>query len=165
MRVICTAALLATVVSFGVAADQTPAPPKAHRAAAKPAVAKPALAPEMPVAAENDLVHQYCATCHNDKMKAGGLSLANFDGAQVVDRADVTEKMIRKLRAGMMPPPQARRPDPATIKAFYETLENTIDASAAAHPNPGWRPFPRLNRAEDQRAIQDLVGLDVDVTG
>src|SRR5207249_4681497 len=83
---------------------------------------------------------------------------------KVVENANVAEKMIRKLRAGMMPPPQARRPDAATIQSFYETLENTIDAAAALKPNPGWRPFQRLNRAEYQRAVRDLLGIDVDVT-
>ena len=71
--------------------------------------------------------------------------------------------MIRKLRAGMMPPAQARRPDADTVKAFYETLETTVDAAAALNPNPGWRPFQRLNRAEYQRALKDLLGLDIDI--
>ena len=62
--------------------------------------------------------------------------------------ADVAEKMIRKLRAGMMPPPGAKRPDAATIKALVDALETRIDAAAALNPNPGWRPFQRLNRAE-----------------
>jgi mono/diheme cytochrome c family protein len=159
MRVIWTAALLAMVVSFGVAAEQTPAPPKPRTAAAKPT------APSgLSVDAQNELVKQYCASCHSERMKAGGLSLASFDASKVVDHADVAEKMIRKLRAGMMPPPQARRPDATAIKAFYETLETTIDTAAAIHPNPGWRPFQRLNRAEYQRAVRDLLGIDVDVT-
>jgi hypothetical protein len=63
-----------------------------------------------------------------------------------------------------MPPAQARRPDADTIKAFYETLETKVDAAAALNPNPGWRPFQRLNRAEYQRALKDLLGLDIDVT-
>ena len=173
MRTLFAAMLAATIVSFQVAADQTPTSPTTPRpqptSASKPAathpVHKPAVsAPGLSIAAQNELVHQYCATCHSDRMKSGDLSLANFDASKVVERANVAEKMIRKLRAGMMPPPQARRPDPATIKAFYETLENTIDAAAALNPNPGWRPFQRLNRAEYQRAIRDLLGIDVDVT-
>jgi hypothetical protein len=72
--------------------------------------------------------------------------------------------MIRKLRTGMMPPPNARRPEPALIASFVDTLETKIDAAAALNPNPGWRPFQRLNRAEYQRAVHDLVGIDVDVT-
>ena len=69
------------------------------------------------------LVKQDRATCHNDRNKnnAGGLTLANFDAAKVghdAEVAEVAEKMIRKLRAGMMPPPQARRPDGTALGGF-----------------------------------------------
>ncbi len=117
----------------------------------------------LPVDAQNKLVAQNCASCHSEKMKAGELVLAGFDAAKVIEHPDVTEKMIRKLRAGMMPPPGARRPDAATIRAFVETLEGKMDAAAALNPNPGWRPFQRLNRAEYQAAVRDLLGIDVDV--
>ena len=90
--------------------------------------------------------------CHSERGKAGGLTLAGFDAATIDQRADVAEKMIRKLRSGMMPPPNARRPEPALIASFVDTLETKIDAAAALNPNPGWRPFQRLNRAEYQRA-------------
>jgi hypothetical protein len=113
---------------------------------------------------QRTLVTQYCAGCHNDKGKAGGLSLASFDPEQVADHAIVTEKMVRKLRAGMMPPAGARRPDEATLASFAEALETRIDKAAAANPNPGWRPFQRLNRAEYARAVKDLLDVDVDVT-
>jgi mono/diheme cytochrome c family protein len=116
------------------------------------------------VDAQNQLVGQYCATCHSERGKAGGLVLAGFDAAKIEQHPDVAEKMIRKLRTGMMPPPNARRPEAQTIKAFVETLEGTIDRTAALNPNPGWRPFQRLNRAEYQRAVQDLLGINVDVT-
>jgi len=114
--------------------------------------------------AQSALVKQYCVTCHNDKGKAGGLSLAAFDPSHIVDNTIVTEKMVRKLRAGMMPPAGARRPDEATLTAFAQTLETEIDKVAALNPNPGWRPFQRLNRAEYERAIRDLLSVDVDVT-
>src|SRR5206468_7400968 len=117
----------------------------------------------LPADAQHQLVNQYCTGCHNDRTRAGGLSLAAFDAAAVVEHADVTEKMIRKLRAGMMPPPQARRPDPALVAAFVDALETRLDRAAALNPNPGWRPFQRLNRAEYRRAVRDLLGIDVDV--
>jgi hypothetical protein len=113
--------------------------------------------------AQNQLVKQYCVGCHSEKGKAGQLSLAAFDAAQIDKQTDVGEKMIRKLRAGMMPPPGVRRPDPETVAAFVNALETKIDLAAAANPNPGWRPFQRLNRVEYGRAVHDLVGLDVDV--
>jgi hypothetical protein len=111
------------------------------------------------------LVKQYCAGCHSDRGKAGGLSLAAFDAATAAQHGDVTEKMIRKLRAGMMPPPGARRPDADALVALAASLESRVDKAAAAVPNPGRRPFQRLNRVEYARAVQDLLALDIDVNG
>ncbi|HEY2907322.1 MAG TPA: DUF1592 domain-containing protein, partial [Vicinamibacterales bacterium] len=117
------------------------------------------------VADQNNLVARNCAVCHDDDAKTGGLSLEHFDAAKIEQNAAVAEKMIRKLRAGMMPPPAAPdRPDDATLKSFAESLEARIDLVAAAAPNPGSRPFQRLNRAEYARAVHDLLALDVDVT-
>ena len=115
------------------------------------------------------LVKQYCATCHNDRNKnnAGGLTLAGFDASQVGHDAlvaETAEKMIRKLRLGMMPPPGSRRPDAAALGAFAESMETRLDRASALYPNPGRRPFQRLNRAEYERAVHDLLALDVDVT-
>jgi hypothetical protein len=108
-------------------------------------------------------VKQYCAGCHSEKGKAGQLSLAAFDAAQAADHAEVAEKMIRKLRAGMMPPPGARRPDADALKALTVSLETRVDAAAMLHPNPGRRTFQRLNRAEYERSVHELLDLDVDV--
>ena len=109
------------------------------------------------------LVKQYCVTCHNDRAKAGQLTLASFDAAQAADHLDVTEKMIRKLRAGMMPPAGARRPEAAQLDALASALEGRVDRAAAVNPNPGSRPFQRLNRAEYARAVKDMLGIDIDV--
>ena len=150
MKTFVIASLATSIVALGVAADQSTAPPRRARTATptSPTLATAHASAGLSIESQNQLVGQYCATCHSDKTRAGGLSFAAFDAAKVVENADVAEKMIRKLRAGMMPPPQARRPDAAAIQSFYETLENTIDAAAALKPNPGWRPFQRLNRAE-----------------
>src|SRR4051795_5792550 len=102
-------------------------------------------APVEAVDADSALVKQYCAGCHSERGKAGGLSLAAFDAGTAAQHADVSEKMIRKLRAGMMPPPGARRPDEATLLALAEALETRIDTHAAIAPNPGRRSFQRLN--------------------
>ena len=115
------------------------------------------------VAEQNALVKQYCAGCHSDRAKAGGLSLAAFDAAAAVDHAEVTEKVIRKLRAGMMPPAGARRPEAAVLVHLAEALETRIDRAASLSPNPGRRPFQRLNRAEYATAIRELLDLKVDV--
>jgi hypothetical protein len=113
---------------------------------------------------QTQMVKQYCATCHSDRGKAGGLSLASFDAAQLLDHTDVAEKMIRKLRTGMMPPAGAKRPDDATLQQLAASFESRIDRAAALNPNPGHRPFQRINRAEYAHAVRDLLSIDVDVT-
>jgi mono/diheme cytochrome c family protein len=110
------------------------------------------------------LLKQYCVSCHNDRTKTGGLTLAAFDPTTAPAHAELTEKIIRKVRAGMMPPAGARRPAPEVLSGFAEALEARMDAALPPAANPGSRPFQRLNRAEYKRAVKDLLGLDVDVT-
>ena len=109
------------------------------------------------------LVDQYCLRCHNDRALRGNLSLASFDVTSPEKNAEVAEKMIRKLTAGMMPPPGSRRPDDDQILALIDTMVQQIDEVAAVQPNPGRRTFQRLNRAEYARAVRDLLTIDVDV--
>jgi mono/diheme cytochrome c family protein len=118
----------------------------------------------MVAAEQTRLISTYCATCHSERGKAGGLSLANFDAMRAHEQPDVVEKMIRKLRAGMMPPPGAKRPDGPAIGALTLALEARMDEFAASNPNPGWRPFQRLTRAEYTAAVKDLLNLEVDIT-
>ena len=119
----------------------------------------------MSVAAQNEMVHTICTQCHTDKRKPGGISFVNFDMAQATSHAEVAEKMIAKLRAGMMPPASApKRPDAASIHAFVVSLEGRLDRRAALRPDPGLRMSQRLNRAEYAGAIRSLLGLDVDVS-
>ncbi|HET9368727.1 MAG TPA: DUF1592 domain-containing protein, partial [Vicinamibacterales bacterium] len=109
-------------------------------------------------------VKQFCVTCHNDMIQRGQLSLASFDASKVTENAAIAEKMIRKLRTGMMPPKEAaKQPDPATRLALVTSLETALDKAALTHPNPGRRPFQRLNRAEYASAIRTIFGLDIDV--
>ena len=115
-------------------------------------------------AAATETVQRYCAGCHNDRSKAGELSLVGFDVAHAAEHGETAERMIRKLRAGMMPPPGARRPEEATLAALRRALEDRMDAKAAADPNPGYRPFQRLTRIEYARAVKDLLGVEADVT-
>src|SRR5262249_60540569 len=119
----------------------------ASHATPKAAASAAGLAPD----AQNQLVAQYCGTCHSEKGKAGGVALVGptgFNATTIEKNAELGERMIRKLRAGMMPPPGVRRPDAATISTFVDSLETKIDSAAAINPDPGWRPFQRLNRAE-----------------
>ena len=144
-------------------ADQAPVSARQAPAAVNPVPSHTPAATTMPPAEQTAVVKQYCAGCHSERGKAGGLSLAAFDAAAVVDHAETVEKMIRKLRAGMMPPAGARRPEPAVIGALASAFETRIDRAAALNPNPGSRPSQRLNRAEYARAVKDLLSLDVDV--
>jgi hypothetical protein len=153
----------------GLAQKAPPARPTAARPAAPDArtpTATPRAQTLKPVAAHtqdlNPVIKRYCAGCHSEKGKAGGLSLAAFDVAQAAQNAEVSEKVIRKLQAGFMPPPLAARPDPATYAALIATLEAGVDAASAVKPNPGVRTFQRLNRPEYSRAVKDLLALDVD---
>ena len=115
-------------------------------------------APEDP----NVIIGRYCFRCHNDVLRTAGLSLESFDVADAGDNAELAEKIIRKLRTGMMPPPVAQRPDPESYATLLAALETTVDAAAAANPNPGSRAFQRLNRAEYSRVIRDILALDID---
>ncbi len=108
------------------------------------------------------VVRGTCVTCHNDRTLRGNLSLERFDPTAAADHPDVAEAMVRKLRAGMMPPPGPRRPDAADLRTLVETLEDQLDEASGIAPDPGGRPFQRLNRAEYARAIRDLLGLEVD---
>lgn len=113
-------------------------------------------------AALNEVVKQYCGKCHNDTMKRGNLSLASFDVATPFNRAETAERMVAKLRSGMMPPVGSARPRADTIDALVAELEVRLDSVAAHNPDPGRRTFQRLNRAEYQLAIKQLLGLEID---
>ena len=140
-----------------------PAAPTSAQGAAvgKPAVSHPA-ASAAAHEEQNALVKRYCAGCHSDRGKAGNLTLASFDIAKVAHEPDVAERMIRKMRASMMPPPGMPRPEPAAYQKLITSLETTIDAYARTNPNPGGRSFQRLNRPEYTRAVKELLELDVD---
>jgi mono/diheme cytochrome c family protein len=109
-------------------------------------------------------LNTYCVTCHSDQARTGGLSLEKADLSNLSANAETWEKVIRKLRVGMMPPPNAARPDKAQLEAFASYFESSLDRAAAAKPNPGHVVMHRLNRAEYANAIRDLLALDIDAT-
>ena len=111
---------------------------------------------------ETEVVQRVCARCHNERRLLGNLSLEDFVVEEADRNADVAEKMVRKLRAGMMPPPGVPRPAADTLLMLVERIEEVLDAAAAEQPDPGVRTFQRLNRAEYEHAIHDLLGLTVD---
>jgi mono/diheme cytochrome c family protein len=110
------------------------------------------------------LLDQYCVTCHNNRLKTANLSLEGLDMAAAGDHPELWEKVVRKLRAGVMPPPGLRRPSLAEYEGLRDWLESEIDRRAASRVNPGAVVLHRLNRTEYANAIRDLLDLDVDVT-
>ena len=153
-RVIVTSSVL--LIFAGVAlrqADgQQPSAPTVSRQAAQ----------------QRALVNQYCVTCHNDKLKTGDLMLDKLDLEHVGAQAETWEKVARKIRAGLMPPAGAPRPQRAALAAFAEAVEQDLDraADSGGHrpplQNPGRAPLHRMNRAEYANAIRDLLGMEID---
>jgi len=120
------------------------------------------------VATHRATFDRYCLTCHNEKAKAQGtvpIALNSLDMAKIGANADVWEKVVLKMRAGVMPPASTSRPSRAVRDGFLTWLETELDGAAAAAPNPGRKDsLHRLNRTEYRNAIRDLLGLDVDVS-
>ena len=126
----------------------------AYNASVTPAALAPATLTEV--------VQQYCVVCHNDALMTGNVSLQAFSVEAAGEKAETAERMIRKLRAGMMPPPGMPRPSGDTLLALVETLESTVEEAARSVPNLGERRFQRLSQAEYERVIYDLLDLEVD---
>ena len=131
-----------------------PVAPRAH-----PVESSPAVVPS------KAFVDSYCVTCHNQRLKTAGLAIDSLDVTNVAADSPAWEKVVVKLRAGLMPPAGMPRPQPAAIESFTSALETALDRAADAHPDPGrTETFHRLNRAEYQNAIRDLLALDVNLT-
>lgn len=119
-------------------------------------------------AAPRAVLDKYCVTCHSQRAKAAGLDAAqrltldDFDLSKIAEHPEVGEKIVRRLRAGLMPPTNRPRPDPQTMASLIAWMENELDRGAKTHlPAPG---LHRLNRAEYTNAIRDLLGLEVDAS-
>ncbi|MDG1026697.1 MAG: DUF1592 domain-containing protein [Gammaproteobacteria bacterium] len=112
----------------------------------------------------SQLTNQYCLACHNDSLATAGLSLQGLDYADTTQHAETMEKMVKKLRAHMMPPSNMPRPPFETYEIMTNWLESELDRAWAAAPNPGRvTPLHRMNRYEYNNSVNDLLGLDVDV--
>lgn len=107
------------------------------------------------------IIKQYCVLCHNDIILQGGMSLQHFDADHPELNLVIAEKMILKLRAGMMPPQEAPRPDRETLQQLAKSIEIKLDRASRKRNDPGTRPFQRLNRAEYAQQIKDVLGLTV----
>ncbi len=149
---VATAALSFTAGTYAATSDATVAAGPRIPLAARTLVMSPAeLTP---------VVKRYCGACHNAKTMRGNLSLDDYTVEKAPSDLETTEKMIRKLRADIMPPPGSRRPGGDTLNALMVGLENVVD-KAAPVPNPGPRGFQRLNRPEYERVVRDLFSLDI----
>jgi mono/diheme cytochrome c family protein len=110
------------------------------------------------------VIDEYCISCHGTDKRSGRLAFDEFDVTDAVGEAARLERIVRKVRAGMMPPAGEPRPERAALDALADEIASRLDEAAAATPNPGAPVLHRLNRAEYANAIRDLLALDVDVT-
>ena len=150
-RVFITVIVALAVLSFGYVSLRA-AYPSAQTAA-------PAAVPKSP---ERALLDQYCVTCHNQRARTANITFDTMDLAELPSHADVWEKVVRKLRGGMMPPPGMPRPGQAAVDGFVSWLVRSLDEAAAANPNPGRVALHRLNRAEYAASIEELLALRID---
>ena len=114
--------------------------------------------------APRDVLEQYCFSCHNERRRVGDLALDALDMADVAERADVWELVVRKLRTGAMPPAGRPRPAEAVSNDFATWLEGELDRAALENPDPGRPTLHRLNRSEYRNAVRDLLAVDIDVS-
>jgi hypothetical protein len=128
-----------------------------------PARTQGTTAPPVQRAADPAFLTTYCVTCHNARAKAGGLVLSAEDLLQVGSDPELWEKVVRKLRTGMMPPSGMPRPEPSAIAGFAAALENALDRANPPGRHLETPALQRLNRTEYANAIRDLLSLDVDV--
>ena len=108
------------------------------------------------------VVEHYCYDCHDQAGQEAGLTLEGADLTQIGAHAEVWEKVARKLRGRMMPPPGEPHPDEQTYGGFVAYLEKNLDAAARENPNPGRASIRRLNRTEYGNSVRALLALDVD---
>ena len=135
------------------------------RAAPQTRPASAANAATSDVAERRAILDQYCVTCHNGRLRVADLDLDGVDLSNVGEHAELLEKVVRKMRAGAMPPPLRPRPEKSVYDGFRTWLEGELDAAALASPNPGrTEAFQRLNQTHYRNAVRDLLDLDIDVS-
>ena len=127
-----------------------------------PAPSAPAVGPAADARSPQAAINRYCLGCHNARTKSGNFVLAGMDLAYAGEHAEEWEKVVRKLRAGVMPPAGLPRPDEDTYRQLRATVERRLDEAAAARPDPGRTEVAhRLNRLEYANAIRDLLAIEI----
>ncbi len=142
-----SAALLALIASLAFFETKSVAQTRANA---------PAAAPDQ----YRELIDTYCVDCHNTTMKTGGLALDALNLQAAADSAQIWEKVIRKLRGRLMPPPGNPQPEQKDVDSFVAWMENNLDTHAQG-PKAGYVPIERLNRTEYAASVKALVGVDV----
>src|SRR5213594_2313590 len=122
----------------------------------------PAAAQHPPTSSPRAVINTYCVTCHNQKLKTADLMLDKAEIDHPAENPAIWEKVLHKLRAREMPPPERPRPDDATYDSVVAYLETALDRAAEAKPNPGRPSAYRLNRSQYANAIRDLIALEID---
>jgi hypothetical protein len=148
--------VLSILGSVVLLVSATMAVPRAAKQAQQPATVSP-------TAAQRAMLDQYCVTCHNQQLKTAGLLLDTADLNDIPGGAATWEKVVLKLRSGMMPPLGRPKPDQAAVDSMVSLLETRLDMASAARPEPGRASLHRLNRTEYGNAIRDLLNIEVDV--
>ena len=157
---IALAVVSITLVHVVAHAERTAAPP-AQQAFQAPPVATTS---GMPVPPDLSLVKKYCVTCHNERQRTAGLTLDRTVSGPVADHTETWEKVVRKLRAGTMPPPGLPRPGAEAADTFVALIEDALDRVATSRPYAGRPGVHRLNRAEYANAVRDLLDIEIDAS-
>jgi hypothetical protein len=173
-RLLATGGIVALTVAYavGLSGQTAPQPARATAPATAPAARPQTAAPQAPVmtrtaanpdaATQRALIDKYCVTCHNARTKTANLLLDELDVNNLGEHAAIAEKVVRKMRAGLMPPTNMPRPDAATWDTWIASMERELDKGNEQHlPAPG---LHRLNRTEYANAIRDLLALEVDAS-
>jgi mono/diheme cytochrome c family protein len=148
------------IVSLGIQARPSAQQPASQ---VKSAQSSSPIGAVSPASSHRGMLDRYCVTCHNQRLATAGLKLDEADVANPGEGAEIWEKVVRKLRTGMMPPPNVPQPSMDDRRALLSWLETSLDKAAAAKPNPGrTETLRRLNRTEYQNAIRDLLSVDID---
>ena len=150
-----SSALAAALVTLASGPHETPRPARPVRARRT----TPATYTRAQLDALNDVLDAYCIDCHSNDLKLGNLSLEGFDIGHADTARVKAEKMIRKLRAEMMPLAGRPRPPSDTLQMLANAIERVIDTASA--PTAGSRTFQRLNRPEYENAVRDLLGVGI----
>ncbi|MBN1238137.1 MAG: DUF1592 domain-containing protein [Gammaproteobacteria bacterium] len=108
-----------------------------------------------------ETVRRYCVECHDQAIASGGMVIEPSQVGEIGGHAERWEKVVHKLRAQAMPPPDEPRPDEETYRRVAGYLERELDTAAAEEPNAGHLPqLIRLTRTEYRNAIRDMLRLE-----